>query len=209
MAAAATSRWESFRSRGAALGSGGASTVTVLLLVAAAVGLLVGSLRSATFAQLTVQGLAVGAVYGSLALALVLVYRATHVINFAQGELAMLTVYIAYQLIQWGLTYWEAFFATLAIALVLGIVLELALIRPVLHRSVIAAVIVTVGLFVLIDGIVNWIWGGDLKIMKSPFGQGFFDVGGVTISHLDIGLVSVVFASVLLVWALFRFTKLG
>src|ERR1041385_7290521 len=141
-----------------------------LLLVAGAAGLLVGCLRSDVFAQLTVQGLAVGAVYGSLALALVLVYRATHVINFAQGELAMATTYVAWQLIQWGLSYWEAFFATLAIAFVLGTVLELVLIRPVLHRSVVAAVIVTVGLFILIDGAVTWIWGGAFKFMPSPFG---------------------------------------
>src|ERR1051326_6449292 len=124
-----------------------------LLLVAGAAGLLVGCLRSDVFAQLTVQGLAVGAVYGSLALALVLVYRATHVINFAQGELAMATTYVAWQLIQWGLSYWEAFFATLAIAFVLGTVLQVVLIRPVQHRSVIAAVIVTLGLSILNGGV--------------------------------------------------------
>jgi len=185
------------------------TAVIALLLVAAAVTLLVGCLRSATFAQLTVEGLGSGAVYGSLALALVLVYRATHVINFAQGELAMATTYVAYQLLQWGLSYWEAFFATLAVAFVLGSVLQVALIRPVQHRSVIAAVIVTVGLFILIDGVVNWIWGGDLKSMKTPFGTGSFDVGGVAIQHLYVGMVGVVIACVLFVWALFRFTKLG
>ncbi len=195
------------RTRGAALASG--PIPVTLLLVAAAVFLLVGSLRSTTFAQLTVQGLAVGAVYGSLALALVLVYRATHVINFAQGELAMATTYIAYQLIQWGLSYWEAFFATLAAAFVLGTLLEVAVIRPVQHRSVIATVIVTVGLFVLIDGIVNWVWGGDFKFMHSPFGTGAFHVGRVAILHLYVGMLAVVFVCVLLVWALFRFTKLG
>jgi branched-chain amino acid transport system permease protein len=199
---AATSRLESLR-------SGGSVPLVGLILVACAVGLLVGSLRSATFAQLTVQGLALGAVYGILALALVLVYRATRVINFAQGELAMATTYIAYQLIQWGLSYWEAFAATLAIALVLGTVLELVLIRPVLHRSAIAAVIVTVGLFVLIDGIVNWIWGGDFKSMPSPFGTTIYHVGGVSIARLYIGMFVVVLISVLLVWVLFRFTKLG
>jgi branched-chain amino acid transport system permease protein len=208
MATAETSRLESLRNRGAALGPGSTPIVTVLL-VAVAVGLLVGSLRSATFAQLTVQGLAVGSVYGSLALALVLVYRATHVVNFAQGELAMATTYIAYQLIQWGLSYWEAFFATLAIAFLLGTVLEVTLIRPVLHRSVIAAVIVTVGLFVLIDGVVSWIWGGDFKFMPSPFGTKIYHVGGVSIARLYIGMFVVVIISVLLVWALFRFTKLG
>jgi branched-chain amino acid transport system permease protein len=208
MATATTSKLDGLRNRGAALGDDSTPIVIVLLLAVAA-GLLVGSLRSATFAQLTVQGLAVGAVYGSLALALVLVYRATHVINFAQGELAMATTYIAYQLIQWGLSYWEAFFATLAIALVLGTVLELTLIRPVLHRSVIAAVIVTVGLFVLIDGIVNWIWGGDFKFMPSPFGTKIYHVGSVSIARLYVGMFVVVIISVLLVWALFRFTKLG
>ena len=180
-----------------------------LLLVAGAVGLLVGSLRSDVFAQLTVQGLALGAVYGSLALALVLVYRATRVVNFAQGELAMATTYIAYQLIKWGLSYWEAFVATLAIAFVLGTVLEVALVRPVQHRSVIAAVIVTVGLFILIDGVVNWIWGGDFKYMQTPFGTKTYHVGGVSIARLYPGMLGVVLVSVVLVWALFRFTKLG
>ncbi len=180
-----------------------------LLLVAGAVGLLAGSLRSDVFAQLTVQGLARGAVYGSLALALVLVYRATRVVNFAQGELAMATTYIAYQLIKWGLSYWEAFFATLAIAFVLGTVLEVVLVRPVQHRSVIAAVIVTVGLFILIDGVVNWIWGGDFKYMPSPFGTKTYHVGGVSIARLYPGMFGVVLVSVLGVWALFRFTKLG
>ena len=202
MVTAATSRLEGLR-------NGAAVPVVSLVLAACAAGLLVGSLRSATFAQLTVQGLALGAVYGILALALVLVYRATRVINFAQGELAMATTYIAYQLIQWGLSYWEAFVATLAIALVLGTVLELTLIRPVLHRSAIAAVIVTVGLFVLIDGIVNWIWGGDFKSMPSPFGTKIYHVGGVSIARLYVGMFAVVIVSALLVWALFRFTKLG
>ena len=180
-----------------------------LLLVACAIALLVGCLRSAHFAQLTIPGLAVGAAYGSLALALVLIYRATHVLNFAQGELAMATTYIAYQLMQWGLSYWDAFFVTLAVAFLLGTVVQLTVIKPVQHRSVIAAVIVTVGLFILIDGIVNWIWGGDLKFMKSPFGNGAFVVRGVEIAHLYVGMFGVVLASVLLVWALFRFTKLG
>ena len=180
-----------------------------LLLVAGAAGLLVGSLRSEVFAQLTVQGLALGGVYASLALALVLVYRATRVVNFAQGELAMATTYVAYQLIKWGLSYWEAFFATLAIAFVLGTVLELALVRPVQHRSVIAAVIVTVGLFILIDGVVNWIWGGDFKYMATPFGTKTYHLGGVSIARLYPGMLGVVLVSVVLVWALFRFTKLG
>jgi branched-chain amino acid transport system permease protein len=204
---AVTSPLDLLRARGIGFGS---AIVVYVLLAAAALTLLVGSLGSTRFASLTVQGVAVGAAYGSLALALVLIYRATHVINYAQGEMAMLTTYVAYQLIQWGLSYWEAFFATLAIAFVLGTVVQVTLIRPVQHRSVVATVIVTVGLFILIDGIANWIWGGIAYAqISSPFGFGSFDVGGVQIQHLYVGMFGVVLASVLLVWALFRFTKIG
>jgi branched-chain amino acid transport system permease protein len=207
MSSVETSSVAGFRGRSGALDAG--TTTVALLLLGAAIFLLIGCLQSTTFARLTIEGLAIGSVYGGLALALVLIYRATHVINFAQGELAMLTTYIAYQLMLWGLSYWVAFAATLAIAFALGTVLQVTLIRPVQHRSVIAVVIVTVGLFVLIDGIVNWIWGGDFKFMHSPFGTASFDVGGVAILHLYVGMMAVVFASVVLVWALFRFTKLG
>jgi branched-chain amino acid transport system permease protein len=203
---AVTSAFADLRARGTDMGR---AIPVYVLLVAAALTLLVASLESARFASLTVAGVAVGAAYGSLALALVLIYRATHVINYAQGELAMLTTYIAYQLIQWGLSYWEAFAATLAIAFLLGTALQVAVIRPVQQRSVIATVIVTVGLFIVIDGVVNWIWGGDIKFMHSPFGNGSWDVGGVQIQHLYVGMLGVVFGSVLIVWALFRFTKLG
>ncbi|HVS85219.1 MAG TPA: branched-chain amino acid ABC transporter permease [Gaiellaceae bacterium] len=179
------------------------------LLLAAAIFLLIGSLKSEIFAQQTVAGVAQGAVYGSLALALVLIYRATEVINFAQGELAMATTYIAYQLIQWGVSYWLAFFLTLAIAFVIGFGTQVLVIRPVMHKSVIAVVIVTVGLFVLIDGLVLWKWGGDLKFMPAPFGQTVYHWGGVAISRQDIGTILLSIVTVVLLWALFQFTKVG
>jgi branched-chain amino acid transport system permease protein len=180
-----------------------------LFLAAAAIFLLVGCLKSEIFAQQTVAGLAQGAVYGSLALALVLIYRATEVVNFAQGEMAMATTYIAYQLIEWGVPYWPAFFATLGIAFVLGAAIEVTVIRPVQHKSVIAVVIVTVGLFVLIDGLVTWKWGGDLKFMPAPFGQQVYHWGGVAVSRQDIGTLILCVVTVFLLWVLFQFTKLG
>lgn len=181
----------------------------LLVLAAVCVFLVVGCLTSNIFAQQTVAGLAIGAVYGSLALALVLIYRATEVINFAQGEMAMATVYIAYQLIQWGFSYWEAFVVTIAIAFLLGIVIQVTVIRPVQHKSVIAVVIVTVGLFILIDGLVNWRWGGAIRFMPAPFGQKVYHVGGVSFARQDIGTLAVTLLSVALLWGLFQFTKLG
>ncbi len=180
-----------------------------LLLLAAAIFLLVGCLESEIFAQQTVAGLAQGAVFGSLALALVLIYRATEVINFAQGEMAMATTYVAYQLIQWGLSYWAAFVLTLLIAFVFGTLVQLVFVRPVQHTSVIAVVIVTVGLFILIDGVVTWVWGADLKFMPAPFGNRVYHLGGVAFARQDVGTLVVVVISVVLLWALFQFTKLG
>jgi branched-chain amino acid transport system permease protein len=187
----------------------GASIPVVLLVLGVAVFLIVGSLVSSIFAQQTVAGLAEGAIFASLALALVLIYRATEVINFAQGEMAMASTFIAYQLILWGLSYWAAFFATLAISFVLGVVIQLVAIRPVQHRSVIAVVIITVGLFILIDGLVTWKWGADLKFMRAPFGNAVYHVGSVVFSRQDLGVLLVSILSVILLGLLFRYTKLG
>jgi branched-chain amino acid transport system permease protein len=188
--------------------STGISVPVLAILVAVGVFLVVGSLLSDIFAQQTVAGLAQGAIFASLALALVLIYRATEVINFAQGELAMATTYIAYQLTLWGLSYWLAFFLTLPIAFVLGVVLQVVFIRPV-HQSIIAVVIVTVGLFILIDGLVTWKWGADLKFMKAPFGNHVYRAGGVAFARQDIGVLATSILSVILLWGLFQFTKIG
>jgi branched-chain amino acid transport system permease protein len=189
--------------------STGVSLPVVAGIVAAAVFLVVGSLSSTIFAQQTVAGLSQGAIFASLALALVLIYRATEVINFAQGEMAMASTFIAYQLILWGLSYWAAFFATLAISFVLGTAIQLVVIRPVQHRSVIAVVIVTVGLFILIDGLVTWKWGADLKFMQAPFGNTIYHAGNVAFARQDLGVLLVTILSVILLGILFRFTKLG
>ena len=164
--------------------STGASLPVIVGIAAACIFLLVGCLVSNIFAQQTVAGLAQGAIFASLALALVLIYRATEVINFAQGELAMATTYIAYQLTLWHISYWLAFFLTLVISFLLGAVVYGVLIRPVQHRSVIALVIVTVGLFILIDGLVTWKWGADLKFMPAPFGNNVYHAGGVSFSQI-------------------------
>ena len=166
------------RDTGARRISTGVSAPVLVVLLAAMVFLLIGSLSSDLFAELTVKGIALGSVFASLALALVLIYRATGVINFAQGEMAMATTYVAYQLTVWGVSYWPAFFATLAVAFVFGVVTQQVVIRPVQHRSVVAAVIVTVGLFSVIDGIVIWIWNAEPKFMPAPFSGAVYQVGG-------------------------------
>jgi branched-chain amino acid transport system permease protein len=186
----------------------GGSLPVVVLLAAVCVFLAIGCAVSSIFAQQTVAGLAQGAIYGSLALALVLIYRATEVINFAQGEMAMATTYVAYQLTLWGLTFWLAFFVTLLIAFAFGVIVQVVFIRPV-QQSVIAVVIVTIGLFILIDGLVTWKWGGDLRFTAVPFGNEVYHLGSVAVSRQDIGVLLVSILSVVALWVLFQFTKIG
>ncbi len=163
----------------------------------------------AEFAQQIVSGLATGAIFASLALALVLIYRATHVVNFAQGEMAMFTTYIAWELMHRGLSYWPAFVLTLTIAFAGGVAVERVLIRPVENKPVLAIVIVTIGLLIALNGLAGWIWGADVKAFDSPFPNDTWDVGGVVVSVQDVGVFCVSIATVLLLWAFFNFTTLG
>jgi branched-chain amino acid transport system permease protein len=161
------------------------------------------------FLQQIVSGLASGAIYASLALALVLIYRSTDVINFAQGEMATFTTYTAWSLMHHGLSYWPAFVLTLAIAFSGGVAVERVIIRPVERRPEIVIVIVTIGLLIAINAITGWIWGADVKAFDSPFPNDTWDVGGVVVSIQDVGTFGVCLATVLGLWAFFRFTSVG
>jgi branched-chain amino acid transport system permease protein len=180
------------------------------LLVGCVIFLIVGSLQSALFAQQTVSGLANGGIYASLGVALVLIYRATQVINFAQGAIATFTTYLAWQLMTWGLSYWPAFFLTLGIAFVVGTLLELITIRPVERRgNILTVVIATLGVLILVEGAVGWIWGAEIRFMPSAFPARGIHVGGVVFSLQDLGTIGISVASVVILWALFKFTKIG
>ena len=163
----------------------------------------------AEFWQQVVAGLASGGIYASLALALVLIYRSTGVINFAQGEMATFATYIAWTLIDHGLSFWPAFFLTLGCAFVGGVAIERVVIRPVENRPVVTVVIVTIGLLILVNGLTSWIWGGAVRKFPSPFSTRPIHVAGVAFSIQDLGIIAVCLASVAALGAFFRFTKLG
>jgi branched-chain amino acid transport system permease protein len=164
----------------------------------------------ADFMQQVVTGLASGGVYALLALALVIIHRSTGVINFAQGEMATLSAYIAWALIvHHGWQYWPAFVATVVLSFVGGVATHRAVIRPVERGSVLRIVIVTIGLLIAINGFVVWQWGGEPQALQSPFGTDTYDIGGVIVSAHDIGTIAVALGIVFLLWALFQFTKVG
>jgi branched-chain amino acid transport system permease protein len=161
------------------------------------------------FLQYVVVGLANGGVYATLALALVLIHRATGIVNFAQGEMGMFSTFIAWSLIHHGLSYWEAFFLTLAISFAGGVALERVVIRPVERAPVLTVVIVTLGLFFLVDGAARWFWSSETRTLPNAFSTRPITVAGVAFSIQDLGNIAVSLGVVALLFGLFQFTKLG
>jgi branched-chain amino acid transport system permease protein len=164
----------------------------------------------AEFFQQVVAGLATGAIFSSLALALVLIHRATGVINFAQGEMAMFTTYIAWTLTaNHGWSYWPAFTATLVFAFVLGVGLQRVVIRPIERAPILTTVIVTIGLVLIFNGLAGLIWSAEVRAFPSPFPNDTWEIGDVAISQQDVGTLAVVLVMVTVLWAFFQFTKTG
>jgi len=163
----------------------------------------------ANFIQQVVSGLASGGIYGSLALALVLIHRSTGVLNFAQGELATLSAFICWSLIDHGWAFWPAFGATIVLSFLGGAAIQQTLIRPIQDGPVLGVVILTIGLLIAVNGLMTWIWGGAAKQFAGPFSTAPINVGGVAFSKQDIGVIVISLVSVLLIWLLFARTKLG
>ena len=164
----------------------------------------------AEFLQQVVSGLATGSIFAALALALVLIHRATGVINFAQGEMAMFTTYIAWTLIEnHGMNEWLAFGVTLVAAFGLGLGLQRVVIRPIERAPLLTTVIVTIGLVLIFNGLAGLIWSAEVRAFPSPFPNDTWEIGGVAISQQDVGTFLTVLAMVALLWAFFQFTKVG
>jgi len=161
------------------------------------------------FLQQVVSGLASGGIYGLLALAIVLINRSTGVINFAQGEMATLSAFLCWTLMDHGWAFWPAFAATLFLSFGGGLLLEAVVIRPIQDGPLVGIVILTIGLLIAINGLTTWIWGGAAKQFDGPFSTAPIRVGGVAFSKQDLGVIAVAFVAVGLVAALFTRTRLG
>jgi branched-chain amino acid transport system permease protein len=160
------------------------------------------------FGQQVLAGLATGGIYASLALALVMIYQATELVNFAQGEMAMFSTYIAWSLIDAGMPYWAAFFLTIGISFVGGVVIERIIIRPVENAPVLTLVIVFIALLVIFNSVAGWIFTYTIKEFPSPFPDKPF-LGNVYLGSHGMGAVGVTLVVVFLLYLFFRFTSLG
>jgi branched-chain amino acid transport system permease protein len=154
------------------------------------------------------SGLATGGIYASLALALVMIYQATHLVNFAQGEMAMFATYLAWALIQAGLPYWGAFCITVLGAFIGGVLIERIVIRPVENAPILALVIVFIALLVIFNSLAGWIFSYTIKPFPSPFpSRSLF--GNSYVSSHELGSMMITLVVLLLLFVFFRYTPLG
>jgi len=163
------------------------------------------------FLQMVLSGIAVGSAYALMGLGMVLIYKASEVPNFVQGEMALLPVFIAYTMLSaYGLPYYIAFPATLMFALVLGCILEFAVLRRAKEPNVLGLIIITIGLEMLLLGFVSWKFGADQRSM--PFPISTYDsiiIGDIFISTLDMLTLVVALIIMAILFLFFRYSKIG
>jgi branched-chain amino acid transport system permease protein len=157
--------------------------------------------------QLT-SGLATGGIYACVALALVMIYQATRHINFAQGEMAMFSTFIAWALIDSGVSYWLAFLLTVVISFVIAAAIEFAIIRPLHKAPELSIVVVFIGLLVIFHSMAGWLFGNTMKEFPSPFATDAW-YSSILMSAHQVGAIVVALVMVALLFSLFSFSSLG
>jgi branched-chain amino acid transport system permease protein len=158
--------------------------------------------------QQVASGLANGAIYALVALALVMIFVSTDHINFAQGEMAMFSTYLCWQLIQWGFSFWIALIVAGALSFLIGLAIERTILRPLRHASVLSIVVVFIGLLAIFHSMAGAIWSHTIKEFPSPFPKVSFAGSGYIGPH-QIGMIAVTLILLGALFAFFRFTPLG
>ncbi|GIU84240.1 MAG: branched-chain amino acid ABC transporter permease [Acidimicrobiales bacterium] len=157
------------------------------------------------------QGVQSGAVYASLALALVIVHRTTGLLNFAQGEMATFSLFVTWQLTDWGLPLWAALVVSMALSFVGGAFVERVLVRPVgdFRKNPLAIVIVTIGLLLALNAVAAFIWGSEGLKLPRLFPENRWEFGPVTVSATLVGVLGILGAEALGLWFVFMRTRIG
>jgi branched-chain amino acid transport system permease protein len=158
------------------------------------------------FLHQVLAGLATGGIYAAVGLALVMIFQATHHINFAQGEQAMFSAYIALVLVHAGMPYWAAFVIALVAAFVMGVAIERIILRPFVRAPVLSVVVVFLGILFIINSLAGWLFTFNVQAFPSPFPAG---LGNRYLSGHEIGMLLVTLGTLAAVFVFFRFTSLG
>lgn len=158
--------------------------------------------------QQVASGLANGAIYALLALALVMIFVSTNHINFAQGEMAMFSAFVCWQLLNWGYPFWIALPATMLFSFIIGVLIERIILRPLHTAPLLSVVVVFIGLLAIFHSLAGAIWTHTVKPFPSPFPNVSFAGSGIIGPH-QIGMIVVAVGMLGLLFCFFRFTPLG
>jgi len=160
------------------------------------------------FLQQVMAGLATGGIYACMALAVVMIYQAIDHLNFAQGEMAMFSTFIAWQLIQWGQPFWFAFIAAIVLSFIGGVLIERLLFKPIHDAPILSHVVAFIALFSILNSLAGFIWDFNLKTFPSPFGNKPLLGGGLLGTH-EAGMIGVTILLLGILYVFFRGTRLG
>ena len=164
------------------------------------------------YGQLIVEGLAIGACYALFGIAVVIIYKTSEVINFAQGEMAMLSTFVAYHILTYcQYSFWTAFIITMIFSILLGMFIEFAFLRPAKHPSLLGLIVITLGAEMLLMGVAGWKWGAEQKEFTLPFSfQTIHEpIKGVIINNWAIAVFITAACLMVLLYVFFKYTKLG
>jgi branched-chain amino acid transport system permease protein len=153
-------------------------------------------------------GLATGAIYACMALAVVMIYQAIDHLNFAQGEMAMFSTFIAWQMMQWGIPYWLAFVVTVAVSFVAGVLIERVLFRPLHKAPILSSLVGFIALFSILNSSAGYIWDYTIKTFPTPFGTAPLFGSGLIDAH-EAGMIGVTLLLLGCLYLFFRGTRLG
>ena len=163
------------------------------------------------FLQMLAGGIAVGSSYALMGLAMVIIYKTSEVINFAQGEMSLISIFLTYMVLEFhGFPFYVAFPGALVFAVLLGFLLEFAVLRRAKEPNVLGMIIITIGLEMILMGVVSWKFGADPKTMPFPIGP--YDsvtLGGIFISSLEVLTFFVALIVMVVLFLFLRYSKLG
>ena len=169
-----------------------------------------------TFFQLIVDGFSIGSLYALIALAMVIIYKTSEVPNFAQGEMAMLSTFVAYHLMHYyGYSYIASFIGALVFAVALAVMFEFVFLRRAKEPNILNFILITLGFERCLYGLAGWKWGADQKYYPQSFdplpisSSGTFSLGGIVISHISLVVIIMAVFLIGMLVLFFKYTKLG
>ena len=160
--------------------------------------------------QLLLSGLSQGCVYGLIALGFVMIYKATEMLNFAQGDMMMLGAFVAFSFVNLaGLPFFAGFILTLVVMVGFGMAIERTVLRPMIGEPPFAVLMLTIGLGFILRAVAGAIWGSDIRTLDVPFAGKVLEVGGVVLGYENLAVIAGTAFLCIALWAFFRYSRIG